>query len=148
MQPCAMWQQCLASRDGNFCITKLKRKVICKTQITFFGKSILYFFFFFSLFREFGDIHNTAVDETWYKAAVLQHETDPESFVYLIPHDAIPDDEDGLLRVSASYAIFPKQGDLEAPGCVVGFKFNHDLMVERFRNITTKDKVQFNRFIN
>lgn len=94
----------------------------------------------YSIYREFGDYHNTAIDQTWYKAAILQHETDPESFVYFVPHDGVPDD-DGILRVSASHAIFPHDGNAKAPGCVVGFQFNHDLMVKRFREITTKDKV-------
>lgn len=91
--------------------------------------------------REFGDLHKTAVDETWYKAAVLQHEIDPRSFVYYVPHDAIPEYDDKILRVSASHAIFPHDDNAEAPGCVVGFQFNHDLMAKRFEQITTKKKV-------
>lgn len=58
-----------------------------------------------------------------------------------MPHNAIPDSDDGILRVTASHAIFPHDGNIEAPGCVVGFQFNHDLMVKRFKEITTKEKV-------
>jgi voltage-dependent calcium channel alpha-2/delta-3 len=38
--------------------------------------------------RRFGDIHNRAIDEVWYKRAVEQHYVDEESFVYSVPFDA------------------------------------------------------------
>jgi hypothetical protein len=37
------------------------------------------------LCRRFGDIHNRAIDEIWYKRAVEQHYMDEESFVYSVP---------------------------------------------------------------
>jgi hypothetical protein len=37
--------------------------------------------------RRFGDIHNRAIDEIWYKRAVEQHYVDKESFVYSVPFD-------------------------------------------------------------
>lgn len=49
--------------------------------------------------------------------------------------------EEGELKVTASMAIFPRDGGLEAPGCVVGFQFSHAKMMERFRNITSKANV-------
>lgn len=93
--------------------------------------------------REFGDYYTKAIDETWYKAAILQHKIDPDSFVYSVPHDD-PDDtakEDGERKVTASYAIFRKDGLDEAPGCVVGFQFEQQKMNDRFFNITSKDHV-------
>ncbi|XP_058447088.1 voltage-dependent calcium channel subunit alpha-2/delta-3 isoform X2 [Malaya genurostris] len=87
--------------------------------------------------NEFGDYHKKAIDETWYKSAILQHKIDPKSFVYSVPHAT--DDPEGVeLKVTASMGIFPRDGGLEAPGCVTGFQFSHELMYERFMEITSK----------
>ncbi|XP_037048766.1 voltage-dependent calcium channel subunit alpha-2/delta-3 [Bradysia coprophila] len=86
---------------------------------------------------EFGDYHKFAIDETWYKAAILQHRIDPLSFVYSVPHVS-DDPENEELKVTASHAIFPRDGGLEAPGLVVGFQFSHALMHKRFMEITSK----------
>ena len=91
-------------------------------------------------FREFGDYHTTAVDETWYKTAILQHQIDPKSFVYSVPHSDEPKEE-GDLKVTASHAIFPRDGGLEAPASVVGFQFSHAKMLERFTEIMSKVNV-------
>ncbi|XP_055682880.1 voltage-dependent calcium channel subunit alpha-2/delta-3 [Lutzomyia longipalpis] len=87
--------------------------------------------------REFGDYHTTAIDEGWYKSAILQHKIDSQSFVYSVPHASDPPEE-GELKVTASHAIFPRDGGLEAPGAVVGFQFSHQLMYERFMELTAK----------
>lgn len=50
-------------------------------------------------------------------------------------------DEDADLKVTASHAIFPRDGGREAPACVVGFQFSHASMLERFFNITSIDHV-------
>lgn len=92
------------------------------------------------ILREFGDYHTTAIDETWYKTAILQHQIDPKSFVYSVPHSNEPM-EDFELKVTASHAIFPRDGGIEAPGSVVGFQFSHALMYERFMEITSKANV-------
>uniref|UniRef100_A0A182WHK4 VWFA domain-containing protein n=1 Tax=Anopheles minimus TaxID=112268 RepID=A0A182WHK4_9DIPT len=86
---------------------------------------------------EFGDYHKKAIDETWYRSAILQHKIDPKSFVYSVPHESDPP-EDGELKVTATMAIFPRDGGLEAPGCVTGFQFTHSLMYDRFMEITSK----------
>lgn len=92
--------------------------------------------------REFGDYHTKAIDETWYKSAVLQHNVDPKSFVFSVPHEGdAPEDES--MMVTASHAIFPRDGGLEAPGAVVGYQFSHELMVERFAAITSKVTVSW-----
>lgn len=92
--------------------------------------------------REFGDYHTTAIDETWYKSAILQHLIDAESFVYSAPHYDDPV-ENSELQITASHAIFPKDGGNEAPGCVVGFQFSHSAMIQRFASITSEDHVGF-----
>lgn len=89
--------------------------------------------------QEFGDFHTTAIDETWYKSAILQHHRDnTESFVYSVKHYNDPL-EDSDLKVTASHAIFPRDGGKEAPACVVGFQFSHARMWDRFFNITAVD---------
>lgn len=90
--------------------------------------------------KEFGDYHTTAIDETWYKSAILQHSIDPDSFVYSVPHVTDPPEE-GELQVTASHAIFPRDAVSEAPGCVVGFQFSHQSFHDRFVNITSEDHV-------
>lgn len=92
--------------------------------------------------REFGDYHTKAVDETWYKTAILQHQIDPKSFVYSVPHSSDPIEESEI-KVTASHAIFPRDGGIEAPGSVVGFQFSQNLMYERFMQITSKVNVSF-----
>lgn len=92
--------------------------------------------------KEFGDYHKYAIDETWYKAAILQHRIDPKSFVYSVPHAMEEEQENEELQVTASNAIFPKDGELEAPALVVGFQFSHSLMYKRFMEITSKVDVR------
>ncbi|XP_045481925.1 voltage-dependent calcium channel subunit alpha-2/delta-3 isoform X1 [Harmonia axyridis] len=85
--------------------------------------------------KEFGELHSRAIDERWYKSAVLQHQYDKESFVYAIADNE--DNEEHIL-VTGSYAIFPKDKGTEAPGSVVGFQFGQKELRQRFREITTK----------
>lgn len=89
---------------------------------------------------EFGDFHSTAINEAWYRNAILQHQIDKQSFVYSVPHYA-DEKEDSETKVTASMAIFPRDGGMEAPSCVVGFQFSHELMYQRFMEITSKVKV-------
>lgn len=90
--------------------------------------------------REFGDLHTTAIDEVWYKSAVLQHQVEPETFVFSVNFSAgqqLPEE----VVVTASHAVFPKDGGLQAPAAVLGYQFSHDLLVRRFMEITSKPKV-------
>lgn len=90
--------------------------------------------------KEFGDNYKRAIDETWYRSAVLQHKIDPQSFVYSVPHEkTVPPDEE--IVVTASHAIFPRDGGLEAPAAVVGFQFSHQMLQERFEEIISKRTV-------
>jgi len=90
---------------------------------------------------EFGDVHATAINEAWYKSAILQHQIDKQSFVYSVPHSGDKTEDTNEIRVTASMAIFPRDGGMEAPSCVVGFQFSHQLMYDRFMEITSPDKV-------
>ncbi|KAJ8926857.1 hypothetical protein NQ314_020708, partial [Rhamnusium bicolor] len=85
--------------------------------------------------REFGDLHPRAINEKWYKSAVLQHQYDTESFVYSVPFTS-GDKEDTL--VTGSYAIFPSDRGLEAPGSVVGFQFSQAKLRDRVQEISNK----------
>jgi hypothetical protein len=39
-------------------------------------------------FRGFGDFNNRAIEEDWYKGAVLLHEESPDSILFSVPFDA------------------------------------------------------------
>lgn len=39
-------------------------------------------------FREFGETNNKAVNEPWYRAAVLQHYINDEDFVFSVPFES------------------------------------------------------------
>lgn len=90
-------------------------------------------------FREFGDYYSKAIEESWYKSAVLQHRIDPNSFVYSVPHDEDADKFE--LKITASHAIFHRDGIKEVPSCVVGFQFTYGLMYKRFMQITSEKQV-------
>jgi voltage-dependent calcium channel alpha-2/delta-4 len=93
---------------------------------------------------EFGDLYSSAMNEPWYENAVLQHELEEQSFVYSVPHydDRKAENEtDADIKVTASMAIFPRDGTEEAPSCVVGFQFSHELMFSRFMELTSNISV-------
>ncbi|XP_044257646.1 voltage-dependent calcium channel subunit alpha-2/delta-3-like [Tribolium madens] len=89
--------------------------------------------------REFGDLHSEAIDETWYKSAVIQHRYDPESFVYSVPFNSGLQED---LLVTGSYAVFPTDAGKMAPGCVVGFQFAHKNFMEIVHNITANVSIE------
>jgi voltage-dependent calcium channel alpha-2/delta-4 len=91
--------------------------------------------------KEFGDIYSKSLNEPWYKSAVLQHNISRESFVYSVPHHGEGIESDGYLKVTASMAIFPRDGGKEAPSAVVGFQFSHQPMYDRFMEITSSISV-------
>lgn len=89
--------------------------------------------------REFGDYYTKAIDETWYRSAVLQHKVDNESFIFSVPHDDKDDEkEEGDIKVMASHAIFRMDAGKEAPGCVVGFQFEQQAMYRQFKEIISR----------
>lgn len=93
----------------------------------------------------FGDIYNTTIEETWYKAAVLQHMISKESLVVATPLPFLDKtiknpppvrNEDEDITITASYAIFYKDGESETPASVVGFQYSYNSFFERFKSIT------------
>jgi len=94
---------------------------------------------------EFGDLYSSSLNEPWYKSAVLQHRIDKQSFIYSVPHfndDDDVDKSDPDLKVTASMAIFPRDGGKEAASAVVGFQFSHKQMYDRFMEITASVNVR------
>ncbi|XP_024083214.1 voltage-dependent calcium channel subunit alpha-2/delta-3-like, partial [Cimex lectularius] len=87
--------------------------------------------------KSFGNEHKMALDEVWYKSAVLHHQLDPEAFVFSVPFES---GETENLTVTASYAIFPRDGGNEAPGSVVGLHIQHKALLKRFMSITSNSK--------
>ncbi|CAH0592660.1 unnamed protein product [Chrysodeixis includens] len=93
----------------------------------------------------FGDMHRNTIEETWYKAAVLQHMINKESLVVATPLPILDDiiqnppsviNEDGDITLTTSYAIFYKDYKSETPASVVGFQFSYLKFYERFLHIT------------
>ncbi|XP_028158814.1 voltage-dependent calcium channel subunit alpha-2/delta-4 isoform X1 [Ostrinia nubilalis] len=92
----------------------------------------------------FGDKYYNAIEETWYKAAVLQHMINRESIVISTPLPILDEivqkgmefDKNGDIVMTASYAIFYKDGDSETPASVVGFEFSFLSFQKRFLEIT------------
>lgn len=75
----------------------------------------------------------------------MQHLISRESLVIATPlpvlDKIIKDDppvqnEDGDITITATYAIFYKDGDSETPASVVGFQYSYLSFFERFKNIT------------
>ncbi|XP_073994838.1 voltage-dependent calcium channel subunit alpha-2/delta-3-like isoform X3 [Rhodnius prolixus] len=85
--------------------------------------------------RSFGEDNQNALEEMWYKSAVLHHQLDPDAFVFSVPFDA---GSQKHIKVTASHAIFPRDGGNEAPGSVVGFQIDHAAFYRRFSEITSK----------
>ncbi|XP_053615733.1 voltage-dependent calcium channel subunit alpha-2/delta-4 isoform X2 [Plodia interpunctella] len=95
--------------------------------------------------KVFGDKYILAIEETWYKAAVLQHMINEESLVVatrlpildeIIKERPPVQNEDGDITMTASYAIFYKDGESETPASVVGFQFSYLSFQKRFAEIT------------
>lgn len=96
-------------------------------------------------FRVFGDFHVNTIEETWYKAAVLQHMLTNESLVIATPLPVLDEiienppkveNDDGDITIRVSYAIFYKDDNYKTPASVVGFEFSYLQFYERFQEIT------------
>ncbi|XP_019871857.2 voltage-dependent calcium channel subunit alpha-2/delta-3 isoform X2 [Aethina tumida] len=82
----------------------------------------------------FHNVHNRAIDETWYKRAVEQHYLNPQNFVFSVPFHV--GDENHTL-VTVSHAIFRENNSKEkAPAAVVGYQLYHSAMYSLFTKIT------------
>ncbi|CAG4977830.1 unnamed protein product [Parnassius apollo] len=94
----------------------------------------------------FGDLYPRAIEETWYKAAVLQHLINKESLVVATKLPVLDKtiinkppvvDESGDITFTASNAIFYKDGNSETPASVVGFQFVYSGFYKKFLEITS-----------
>ncbi|KAF5280798.1 hypothetical protein FQR65_LT14944 [Abscondita terminalis] len=85
-------------------------------------------------FPTFGDLNKRAIDEVWYKSAVIEHKYNNYSFVYTVP---LEEKYHNDLLVTGSHAIFLTQDDKEAPGAVVGYQFSHSHLYEQFFKLVT-----------
>ncbi|KAJ8975678.1 hypothetical protein NQ317_019633 [Molorchus minor] len=85
--------------------------------------------------KEFGDINPRAINEKWYKSAILQRQYEEDAFVYSVPFDAGSKDDP---LVTGSYAIFASDGGREAPGSVVGFQFSQAKLANIVWDISNK----------
>ncbi|XP_028138725.2 voltage-dependent calcium channel subunit alpha-2/delta-3 [Diabrotica virgifera virgifera] len=85
--------------------------------------------------KEFGDVHPYAINEQWYKNAVIQRQYD-ESFVYSVPFDAGTKDTNRI--VTGSFAIFPSEKGHKTPGSVVGFQFSQAKLQTKFQEVSNK----------
>ncbi|KPI95038.1 Voltage-dependent calcium channel subunit alpha-2/delta-4 [Papilio xuthus] len=93
----------------------------------------------------FGDLYPKAIEETWYKAAVLQHLINAESLVVATNLPVLDKtiinkpkvaNNDGDITITASYAIFYKDGNSETPASVVGVQFVYSGFYKKFLEIT------------
>ncbi|KAI8438775.1 hypothetical protein MSG28_011164 [Choristoneura fumiferana] len=90
-----------------------------------------------------GDHYSTTIEVTPYKAAVLQSTINRESLVVATPLPVLdttivnptPVIQDGDITITASYAIFYKDSNIETPASVVGFQFSYLHFRDRFMKI-------------
>ncbi|XP_065211727.1 voltage-dependent calcium channel subunit alpha-2/delta-3-like [Planococcus citri] len=95
--------------------------------------------------RNFGETNNKALDEVWYKSAVLLHESKHESFVFSLPKKI----ENSKERyITASHAIFYSASSEneapEAPGVVVGY----EMAYENFCQLISNNKYQLTESVH
>lgn len=85
----------------------------------------------------FGDENAKAIDTSWYKRAVDQHQIESDSFVFSVPFDSGYTSKNNVTLVTAAHAIFIEHKGHKAPAAVVGLQFQHDSLARHFINITS-----------
>lgn len=89
-------------------------------------------------FRHFGEANAKAMDSTWFKRAVDQHNIESDSFVFSVPFDSGYSLKSNATLVTATHAIFvDHRGHNKAPAAVVGLQYQHQSLAGHFRNITS-----------
>ncbi|XP_058802117.1 voltage-dependent calcium channel subunit alpha-2/delta-3 isoform X2 [Phymastichus coffea] len=92
--------------------------------------------------REFAK-HKRALDEAWYKGAILQNEIDSESISVTVP--VIRSDERADDTVATiSVGIFPMDNGLKAPAGVAGIQVPVIKFYEQFMSLTSRDSFNCN----
>lgn len=87
--------------------------------------------------RHFSELNARAIDQSWYKRAVDQHQTEPDGFVYSVPFNSGYDGKNASVVVTATHAIFIEHRGHKAPAAVVGLQFQHESLAKHFLNITS-----------
>ncbi|XP_014218432.1 voltage-dependent calcium channel subunit alpha-2/delta-3 isoform X2 [Copidosoma floridanum] len=86
--------------------------------------------------REFTS-HRRALDEPWYKGAILRNEIDPESISITVP--PIKDTESGCnATVTISLGIFPRDAGMRAAAGVLGMQLPMNALFRRFMAIVSE----------
>ncbi|XP_071450775.1 voltage-dependent calcium channel subunit alpha-2/delta-3-like [Hetaerina americana] len=79
-----------------------------------------------STHKYFVDNHKNSIDEPWYKLPVIQHESDPDSYVYTLPYPRGGETEEGgelVNLLTVSRAIFLQEENRSTPASVIGYQF-------------------------
>lgn len=72
------------------------------------------------------------IEEDWYKHTVEFTSKEPKSFVYSVPFDASFKLEPEKELITATTAIFARDGSERAPVAVIGFQFEQEKLLELF----------------
>ncbi|XP_023289620.1 voltage-dependent calcium channel subunit alpha-2/delta-3 isoform X2 [Orussus abietinus] len=84
--------------------------------------------------RHFANVYTRAMEASWYRRAVDQHDVEPESFVFSVPFNAA---ESTSPLVTATHAVFVESKGHQAPAAVVGLQFRHSSLASHFLNVTS-----------
>lgn len=88
-------------------------------------------------FRHFADINAKAMDTSWFKRAVDQHNIEPDSFVFSVPFDSGYNGKNSSVLVTAAHAIFIEHRGHKAAAGVIGLQYTHESLAKHFINITS-----------
>ncbi|XP_046388068.1 voltage-dependent calcium channel unc-36-like isoform X2 [Ischnura elegans] len=95
-----------------------------------------------STHKYFVDHYKNTIDEYWYKLSVIQHESDPGSYVYTLPYPRggegeAEDDNDLVNHLTVSRAIFLGEDNKTAPASVVGYQFPQTSLQNLLEEVTS-----------
>ncbi|KAJ8670394.1 hypothetical protein QAD02_001653 [Eretmocerus hayati] len=83
--------------------------------------------------------HRRALDEAWYKGAILQHAADNESISITVPPIKEPESGHDAV-VTFSHGIFPLDNSKDAAAAVVGFQLPMQTLHEQFSRLLTQNR--------
>lgn len=82
--------------------------------------------------ERFANKFKKTIETDWYKHTVEFNIKEQKSFVYSVPFDASFKDEPGKELVTATTAIFARDGSERAPLAVIGFQFEQEKLLDLF----------------
>lgn len=88
-------------------------------------------------YSHFSDINAKAMDTTWFKRAIDQHNIEPDSFVYSVPFDSGYNGKNSSVLVTAAHSIFIEHRGHKAAAGVIGLQYTHETLAAHFINITS-----------